>query len=150
MILDTLKNWQRYTWNDKRFQDAFRFLESLEPSVADGKHEIDGDNVYCTVQSYETRSREGHKFEAHRVYADIQFMMTGEESILWAPQPELTVVTPYEPDIEFYAMTLDPTEIVLSAGRFCVLFPQDAHAPCTVHRVGCTVRKAVVKVRVSG
>jgi len=150
MILDVLENWRRYPWDDERFEKAFRFLESLDLSVADGKCAIEGDDVYCMVQTYETRPRDGHKFEAHRVYADIQFMMNGVESILWAPTPELSVVVPYEPDIEFYALTPEPTDIVLSAGRFCVLYPQDAHAPCTIHVAKRSVRKAVIKVRLRG
>jgi len=150
MILDTLGNWRGYAWGCERFRKAFGFLESLDPSAADGRHEIDGDAVYCMVQTYETRSRQGHQFEAHRVYADIQYMMNGRESILWAPTPELTVIKPYEPDIEFYALTPERTDILLSTGRFCVLFPQDAHAPCTMCGAPSKVRKAVVKVRIDG
>ena len=147
MILDTMEHWREYVWKSGRFAHAFEYLETLTPDTADGRYEIDGDSVYCMLQGYETRSLEGHQFEAHRVYADIQYMLSGEESILWAPTPELTVIKPYEPDIEFYALTPNPTELVLTAGRFCVLFPQDAHAPCTTHVTASHVRKAVVKVR---
>ena len=77
----------------------------------------------------------------------IQYMLDGVESILWAPQPSLKVTKPYEPDIEFYALTPDPVDVILSAGRFCVLLPEDAHAPCIAHGTPGKVRKAVVKVR---
>ena len=149
MIFDTIKHWRGYGWKAGRFTQAFEFLETLTPDTAAGRYEIDGDLVFCMLQGYETRSREGHQFEAHRDYADIQYMLSGEESILWAPTPELTSVKPYEPDIEFFALTPDPTELVLTPGRFCVLFPQDAHAPCTTHVTPSSVRKAVVKVRVA-
>ncbi len=147
MILDTMEHWREDVWKSGRFARACEYLETVSPETADGRYEIDGDQVFCMLQGYETRSREGHQFEAHRVYADIQYMLSGEESILWAPTPELSVIKPYEPDIEFYALTPDPTELVLTAGRFCVLFPQDAHAPCTTHVSVSNVRKAVVKVR---
>ena len=38
-------------------------------------------------------------------------------------------------------------DLVLKPGIFCVLFPQDAHAPCLEHGGPVMVRKAVVKVR---
>ncbi len=147
MILDKMEHWHEYVWKSGRFARAFEFLEELSPDAADGRHAIDGDDLYCSVQTYETQPREGHEFEAHRLYADIQLLLSGEESILWAPTPGLTVTKPYEPDVETYALTADPTDLVLTPGLFCVLFPQDAHAPCTTHRVVSSVRKAVVKVR---
>ncbi len=149
MILDTLDNWKDYEWANERFVRAFAYLEALDPNLPDGKYAIEGDDVFCLMQTFETTPAEGHEFEAHRDFADIQYLVSGEESILWAPTPELTTVTkPYKPDIEFYGLTPGATDLVLTAGRFCVLFPQDAHAPCIAHGAPCTVRKAVVKVRV--
>lgn len=149
MILDTLDNWQRYSWGRDRLVKAFQFLESFDASQADGRYDIDGEDVFCSVATYETNPRAGREFEAHRVYADIQYMLDGAESILWAPLPELSVTKPYVPDIEFYGLTPGATEVILSKGRFCVLFPQDAHAPSLACDAPSTVRKAVVKVRVA-
>ncbi len=149
MILDTLSRWRDYGWNSNRFEAAFRFLEAMTPDMADGKHVIDGDTVFCMIGRHETKPREGQEFEAHRDYADIQYIVQGVEAILWAPVPELTVVKPYEPDAELYALTESPTELILRAGQFCVLFPQDAHAPCIAHDKPSAVRKAVVKVRLA-
>ena len=147
MILDTLANWKKYAWNLDRFRRGLEYIEGLTPDAPIGTHRIDDDDLYCMVQSYETTPVEGHEFEAHRDYADIQFMLDGEESILWAPRPSLTITKPYKPDIEFYALTPAPTDLVLSAGRFCVFLPDDAHAPCIAHGTPVKVRKAVVKVR---
>ena len=149
MIMDVLSRWNRYYWLNERFEASFRFLEMLKPDAPDGRHEIDSDNVFCTVQSNETRPRDGQRFEAHRQYADIQMILDGEEAILWAPVDALKVVQPYETDIEFYGLTAAPTELVLTPGVFCVLFPQDAHAPCIQHGNVSKARKAVVKVRIA-
>jgi YhcH/YjgK/YiaL family protein len=149
MIMDTLLRWNSYPWMNARFEDAFRFLENLKADAPEGRTEIDGKNIFCMIQPYETRAREGQRFEAHREYADIQMILEGEESILWSPVDSLTVVQAYEPDIEFYELTPEPTDLVLTPGVFCVLFPQDAHAPCIQHGASSTVRKAVVKVRLA-
>jgi len=147
MILDTLENWPKYTWNNERFEAAFKYLENFDPATPNGTVHIDGDNVYCMVQGYETTALEGHEFEAHQVYADIQYVISGLESIFWAPTPQLTVTKPYKPDIAFYSLIPNPTELVLAAGQFCVLYPQDAHVPCVSHGAPSQVRKAVVKVK---
>jgi len=149
MILGTIENWRGYAWDNDRFRAGLAYLEALDPRIEDGKYAIDGENVFCMVETYETTPLEGHEFEAHREHADIQCLIEGEESIFWAPTPGLTVTKPYEPDIEFYGLTPNPTELVLKPGRFCVLWPQDAHAPCVAHGKVCRARKAVVKVRLA-
>lgn len=149
MIMDVLARWNNYRWINERFETAFRFLETLKCDAPEGRTEIDGENIFCMVQPYETRAWEGQRFEAHRQYADIQLVLDGEESILWAPVETLTTVQPYEPDIEFFDLTPAPTELVLTPGVFCVLFPPDAHAPCLEHGAPSRVRKAVVKVRIA-
>ncbi|MBI5094522.1 MAG: YhcH/YjgK/YiaL family protein [Candidatus Hydrogenedentes bacterium] len=147
MILDTLLNWTKYPWTGTRFPAAFEYLQHFDVKSPDGTYHIDGDNVFCMVQSYETTPLEGHEFEAHQDYADIQYLVSGQESIFWAPTPQLTVTKPYKPDIAFYSLIPAPTELVLAPGQFCVLFPQDAHVPCVMHTAPSTVRKAVIKVR---
>jgi YhcH/YjgK/YiaL family protein len=149
MIMDLLSRWEKYHWLDKRFEESFRFLEKLTSETPEGRTEIDGENIFCMVQSYETRDHEGQRFEAHRQYADIQVVLDGEESILWAPVDTLTLSQPYKFDIEFYDLTPAPTELVMTPSVFCVLFPQDAHAPCLQHGTPSKVRKAVVKVRIA-
>ncbi|HDP34401.1 MAG TPA: DUF386 domain-containing protein [Candidatus Hydrogenedentes bacterium] len=148
MIMDALSRWKSYQLPRDRFEKAFQFLETLASDAPEGRTDIDGETVFCTVQCYETRTWEGQRFEAHRQYADIQMTLEGEESILWAPSDTLTVVQPYEPDIEFYDLKPACTELVLTPNIFCVFFPQDAHAPCLQHIALSKVRKAVVKVRV--
>ncbi|MCP4644176.1 MAG: DUF386 domain-containing protein [bacterium] len=148
MILDTFEHWADYDWRNERMEKAFAWLEAMDDDIADARYDIDGDNIYCMVQTYETRPLEGHKFEAHRQYTDIQYILKGEEKILWAPQPELTVTDPYEPDAELYALIPNATELVLKQGRFSVFYPRDAHAPSLTLKKKSTVRKAVVKIRV--
>lgn len=149
MIHDLMTHWRDYNWLSERFNVGFYYLERLPENAPEGKYEIDGENVFCNVQVYDTKPREEQKYEAHHDYADIQIVLQGEESVLWAPQKGLTVVKPYETDYELYALDKDPTDVVLKPGRFVVLFPQDAHAPCTVHGSIQKVRKAVIKVKLA-
>jgi biofilm protein TabA len=149
MILDTLSQWRRYASLNPRFAAAFAFLEQVTAAVADGRHEIAGDEVFALVQRYETRLAAGQP-EAHRRYIDIQFIVAGREVIQWAPLASLTEVTkPYDhtKDAEFFAPgAMVPVRV--AAGQFAILFPDDAHAPCCAWAGPEPVAKVVVKVAV--
>jgi biofilm protein TabA len=147
MVVDVLKNWRRYAWPNTRFDAGFEYLEGLDPAIADGTYEIQERDLYCMLQSFETKPVEGHEFEAHRDYADIQYLLEGTESILWAPREGLSLTKPYKPDIEFYSLTASPTDLVLAPSQFAVFMPDDAHAPCIAYKTPCKVRKAVLKVK---
>jgi biofilm protein TabA len=78
-------------------------------------------------------------------------VVQGREMIHWAPLADLTEVTmPYDETKEaaLYAATAGVVPVRLSAGRFMVLFPEDAHAPCCVWDQPAEVMKVVVKVAV--
>ena len=80
MIKDTLKNSEFYYGLGERFQKAFEYLKTTNLSEKEnGKYEIDGENIYVSVQDYNTKPEEEGKFEAHKKYADIQFIVKGQE-----------------------------------------------------------------------
>jgi len=150
MIVDTLEQYSRYTALSPRFAAAFAFLEKLAADRPDGRHDIDGDNCYALVQTYATRPLAQALFEAHRRYIDIQFLLAGQETLLWTPLAALTAVTqPYaaDKDITFFAHPPRWTPIHLRAGQFAIFFPADGHAPGLECDGPAEVRKVVIKVR---
>jgi YhcH/YjgK/YiaL family protein len=150
MITDTLTQGRRYTGLSPHFAAAFEFLEKLEASRPDGRHDIDGDDCFALVQTYLTRPLELAKFEAHRKYIDIQFVQSGRETILWSPLSALAQVTePYaaERDVAFFANPPQWTPINLCAGQFTIFFPEDGHAPGVECGGPAEVRKIVIKIR---
>jgi biofilm protein TabA len=146
MILDTLARSGRYSALHPAFTRAFDVLASsdlitLEP----GRHEIDGDRIYISIDHKEGRGREGARLEAHRHYLDIQFTIDGCEEIGWMPLGECRQATgAFDPakDIQFFG---DPprTWVAVPPGHFAIFFPEDAHAPLA----GCGfLKKAIVKI----
>lgn len=151
MIADTLAQGSRYLSLSPRFAVAFEFLKNLPADIAPGRHDIDGDNCFALVQSYQTKPHAQAAFEAHRKYTDIQFIQAGRETLLWAPLATLTQVTkPYveERDVAFFAMPSQVTPVNLQAGEFVIFFPEDGHAPGLECAGATEVRKIVIKVRV--
>lgn len=153
MIVAELNEWRRYAGVLPGLNQAFEFLEQLDASRPDGRYELDGDRIYCLVQRYKTKPVDQGVFEAHQRYVDVQFLVAGRETILWAPLPALTTVTqPYIPekDYTFFAPVPGSMPVRLLAGRFAILFPTDGHAPCLEFDGPSDVIKAVVKVRLPG
>jgi YhcH/YjgK/YiaL family protein len=148
MIVDQLKNWRRYGALEE-LRPAFEFLElHAETLLPEGRTEIEGDRLFALPQSYVPKPVAGARFEAHRRYADVQYVAAGAEMIGWAPVDLLETETPYDPgeDIAFYAQPAPYTPVALPAGSFAVFYPEDAHMPGCRLDADDPVRKIVVKV----
>jgi len=148
MIFDTLKNVDNYKGLG-RVYDALKFLSETDFSKIElGRYELDGDNIFYMVQSYDTDPSKTVS-EAHRKYIDIQFMVEGEEIIGVADissEKELTEAKE-ENDVWFYNCKTEP--LTLSAGKYMVLYPNDLHCPgVATNGKALTCRKVVVKVKV--
>jgi biofilm protein TabA len=131
---------------------AFAFLRSdFIHSLPDGRVEIDGDRVFALVQRYHTKTVDAPTFEFHRKYIDVQFIVSGEEIIGWAPLEGITITEAYdaEKDICFGTSAKGSwTRAYLEAGQLAVLWPEDGHAPKLACCAPSSVMKIVVKVAV--
>lgn len=147
MIVDKIELCSLYAGLNEKFKKAFAFLQAGE-FLADGqRHEIDGTDIYYIVQEYEARPLENTSLEAHRVYADIQYIYSGREKIGYAPLETVKEKIPYNPekDIAKYEGECAFTE--LTAGMFGIYFPHDAHRPCLAVENGEKVTKILVKIK---
>ena len=151
MILDTLAHGDDYAALHPLFPVAFNYLRQFDPNTVDGKYELDGSRLYAVVQRYETAADETRAWEAHRVYADIQLMISGCERMIWAPLEGLGSGTPYNEakDVQKFddAPVKNAIPLVVPAGSFCVFLPQDGHKPGCLMKRPEPVLKVVMKVR---
>lgn len=149
MILDSIKNHTLYPYSEL-WGEAFNFICTLPPEIEDGKHTIDGTDLFAGIDRYETKTRADAKLETHRRYIDIQLLLSGTECIEVFAKNSLTVREPYNPDkdAEFYDVPdTAPVRVTLRPGQFVVFFPEDAHMPC-LHAGDSAqpVRKIVIKL----
>jgi len=150
MILDVLKSRKNYSGLDLKFDKAFKFLEENDAEkLPVGKYPIDGDNVYALVQEYTTKTLEQCRFETHRKFIDIQFIVKGTEVIGWAPLDSMDNSAEYNPekDITFYKTPENWTASTLTDSHFAVYFPEDAHMPCISSGPSKDVKKVVIKIK---
>jgi YhcH/YjgK/YiaL family protein len=129
-----------------------RWLRTFDREIADGRHDVDGDEVFALVSTYHTGPATEKRFETHRVYLDLQYVAAGSERILHAPAATLAVEVPYDEaqDIAFHAEPKASSSLLLRAGDLAVFHPADAHKPGCMAGGRDEVRKVVVKVRIRG
>jgi YhcH/YjgK/YiaL family protein len=135
-------------------QKAFDYLlEICDRDPPDGTVEIDGTNVYAIVQSYDSDpATDVLKFEAHRRYIDIQYLVSGKEIMGWAHLGKMMTTIPYEEtkDAQYGVVKPDETTLIhYEAGHAVVLFSTDAHSPGLADGVSEAVKKIVVKIAVT-
>lgn len=149
MILDQLSHHKTYLGLGPRFVASFGWLANFKPETADGRIDIDGDNVFALVQSYDTAPPAEKKYEAHRLYADLQYIAAGTETIHYAPFDRLQTAKPYDPEKD-YLLYSDPavvTALHLGPGSFAIFHPADAHKPGCIDGAICRMKKVVIKIR---
>lgn len=148
MIYDTLNHLSHYVFLGPRFALGLSYLERFDPTTAEGRVTLDGDNVYALVQGYVPTPASQRPFEAHRLFADLQLVVIGEEIIHYSPLAQLRETTPYSSanDSALYAGD-DDFPLYMRPGAFAILLPQDGHKPGCLWRMENRVKKVVVKVR---
>lgn len=150
MIVTDIKNIDHQVSMTDSIKKAIAFLRQPDIRLlADGRVDIDGQQVFALVQRYETVFTEVPKFEYHRKYIDIQYIVSGAEVIGWAPVERMTITEAYDMDKDICFGTVptgEMTSVCLHAGQLAVLYPEDGHAPKLAVRAPSRVLKIVIKV----
>jgi YhcH/YjgK/YiaL family protein len=150
MILMTLAESAPYEVLGARIAAGLRWLRTMDPAIPDGRHAIDGDDVFALVSTYDTGPSTEKRFETHVRHVDLQYVAEGHERILHAPADALTVETAYDEatDVAFYAEPPFASSLLMRPGDLAVFHPGDAHKPGCMAGGRHAVRKVVVKVRI--
>jgi YhcH/YjgK/YiaL family protein len=148
MIFDTLDNLARYDGLGHNLPRALKFLAETDLSTLPlGRIDIDGDNLYAMTQEYLTKPAEQGKWEAHRKYIDIQYMISGTERMGFSNLRTMQVGE-YVPERDFLSMNGTGNHLDVFAGSFVIFFPEDGHMPCLCVTAPEPIRKVVLKVRI--
>ena len=149
MICENINSKIDYSFINPNFKKAFQFLRDHDlKTLSIGKHEIDGDKVFATVQEYITKAEEEANWESHEKYIDIQFIVEGQEIMGYTRVNNLEIKKDYRPekDLIFYNSTNLGSNIKYTSGDYAVYFPEDAHRPGCVLDKPSKVRKIVIKI----
>lgn len=152
MIADRIDNIAACAGLSTRIVKALELLRDGNlDQKADGRYDVDGKELFYLVSHYTSKPVEECKFETHEKYIDVQAVFSGQESMGYAPVTDLTLQAPYDSskDIAFYGKPGSYTKIALSAGMFCVFYPQDGHMPGGQLNGPADVHKVIVKIRIA-
>lgn len=148
MIYDTLAHAAQYKGISPNLDKALDFLCSADFSaLPDGRQEIDGNSVFANIMSYTTLA-DNPTPENHKKYADLFYLLEGEEEVGVAPLEELGELVEARPESDIWLHRGQTLRLPLGGGRFLVLFPGDAHAPSIGPHGPAPARKCVIKIRV--
>ena len=157
MILDQLKHAAAYRNVGANFAAGIDYLlHSDFAHIPDGRYEVIGSHNFAIVQSYTTKPPEKGRWEAHRRYADIQYMLAGGERMGVVSIERTKVEQAYdgERDLEFFMLNSGggggegaPQVLTVEQGSFAIFLPHEVHMPTLMIDRPAAVRKVVVKVR---
>ena len=132
---------------------AIEFIKNANENTPCDKY-VFSENCYAMVQAYDSKITEyldeekSVRMEAHKIYTDVQYLISGEEKILYADIDGLNVLQEYicEKDVMFYSCK-KYNEVLYSSGEAVILPPKDAHAPGLAIDISKPVKKIVLKVK---
>lgn len=153
MIADNIKNIDIYANLSPLFAKTADLMKEIwqgEKVVKENTVIIPDRLSYTILAPQNRKTVEIKRFEAHRKFIDVHFVLKGSERALVADLCSLENTEEYIPerDIAFYTGegTMD---ITLLPGDFYITFPCDAHAPNRLSHLGDDgLIKAVIKVAV--
>ena len=149
MIVANIKDAEKYYSVNPNFKAAFEFLKTLDKNSSGG-YEFEGFKGGISEPETSDFDKEGNAkstLEAHKNYLDIHYVIEGSEGIGYANTDTLTPKTEYCEDEDYILLTGRMNKIILEKGDFCIVFPEDAHAPAMMGSV-TYLKKTVVKIRI--
>jgi len=150
MIADVLKNSQIYAAISPRIKTALEYISKTDFSAIEpGRYELDGSDIFALVQTYDSIPKENGKWECHKNYIDIQYIVEGVEQIGCNNTGKMKITTEYIPEKDIAFLSGDGDFITFSKGSYGIFFPEDAHMPkIAVNNTPSKVKKVVVKIKV--
>ena len=149
MIHDKMENLLTYIPESYR-KSVGEYLAQLKPDMEEGITEIVGEEVYGRIMSYPTKLEENAKIEAHDIYVDIQFTLSGAEGISLFAREDLKQIDA-KPEKDFYEYAGDTVrhgQVANLPGYFTLIFPHEAHRPQeSIDRKCNVVKKGVIKIK---
>jgi len=148
MIIDKIENANIYKNLGERITKAFDYIKSTDlKNLQQGKYEIEGKNIFAMISEYQTKPESEGKLEAHKKYIDVQYVISGEERMGYAPLGIQTISEPYkeENDVIFFSGEKSFTKV--EEGMFAIFFPTDVHMPGIAVENPLHFKKLVIKVR---
>lgn len=131
----------------QRWQKTFEFLGRTDlSSLPLGRIDLE-ENCFALISEYTSKNPEDARFEAHKSYIDLQYVIEGEELMGCVPLETTTPLIPFNPEKDILFVTSTSEKLsTANPGNFFIFFPSDAHRPGVKSSQNSKIRKLVVKI----
>jgi len=120
-----------------------KMLDTIKP----GTYPVDGKNIYAIITEGPEKTEETAKWESHRKYIDLHYVIRGKEKMGVAAVSAATIIVPYNEEKDGANYTADGKYYIGTPAEFYLFFPSEAHRP-NLHIDGYdTVKKLVIKIK---
>ena len=134
--------------NNPYYAKAQEFIRTTDlNAMEDGKHILDGDNLWINISESPMKTREQALLEVHNRYIDIQIPLSKAESFGVKPRSECKDPVDAFNEVKDIQKFHDSYEQVVTVqpGDQITFAPDTAHAPLIGEGV---IRKALFKIKV--
>ena len=144
---DPILFYEAYGRFPERWKAAFDFLKRDFSNCPVGRYPVMGKEVFATVDQYVTKLPEDARWEAHRRYIDLQYVVDGREQMQILPLNKAVDPGEYdaERDLIFYGANKGEC-YVAGPLAFFLFFPQTLHRPGLMNELQEPVKKIVLKI----
>ena len=143
---------RQYRKNNTWWDEAFTFLKTKDlDQLKPGVYVIDSGNVIATVSEGPAKNIDDIKWEAHRNFNDLQYIIKGKGRMGVAPSADTraALIVPYTNSTDNENFTNDGGEYFdADPGTFFIFSPQEMHRPAIKVPGNNVIKKIVIKVRV--
>ena len=130
---------------DENFKIALNYIKAN--NFKDEKVNIKDNDIYVFKNVINTKPFENY-FEIHHKYADIFYIIDGQEDIYLTDAKQLKALEEYDEKSDVVHGTVETYQkISLKKGDYIVIFPEDAHCPSRGD--GKLLEKLIIKVKVA-
>ncbi|MGT2934133.1 YhcH/YjgK/YiaL family protein [Streptococcus catagoni] len=150
MIIDKISRLSTYKSLHPHLDQAINYLMKRDPkTLADGKEEIWGQDVFSNYGGISPIKEPKASFEYHKAYADIHIVIEGRERILYGLEVDEKIEA-YQESADIGLVSCQLSSVIdLIPGYFVLFFPNEYHQPGIQLNDITEIKKQVVKVRIN-
>ncbi|MFV0378046.1 MAG: YhcH/YjgK/YiaL family protein [Mangrovibacterium sp.] len=149
--VDVGEFYKQYHAKPGLWRAVFEFMKQDLFELEVGKYQLIEEEAFVMISEYDTKEPENAKWEAHKKFIDLQYVIAGEEQMGILPLVQAVNSLEYneQKDVIFYGDNSGQLHLA-TPEAFFLFFPSDVHRPCIKVGESAPVKKLVAKIAVAG
>ncbi len=137
----------QYQANPELWKKAFQFMQTDLKTLEVGKYPLVEGKLIANIQEYNSKEPENARWEAHKNFIDVQYVISGKEKMGVMPLADAVHAGEYnaEKDVVFYGEN-DGAIYPADTQTYFLFFTSDLHRPCIKAEESEPVKKLVIKI----